>query len=348
MDGTDEYGERITRSLRTHSKQKAQDLIREVEARGYVYENPSTEAPPVTIVEACEKYLVDAVSRGLREATLYKFRLVFRRLQSFAQERGLCFAQHFTVDELRQFRAAWPHRGSSANKRLEELRAFFRFCHDSGWISENPARKLKPQKNDDPPREPFSEEEVQRIVSACDKYPRKGAADPQRLRALIDLLLETGLRLGDAVQLRRDSIVDGVLRIRTTKTRTPVSIPLSEWLLNELRGVQGTSIYFFWSGNGKLKSSIGNWQRALKRLFRLAGVPDGCGHRMRHTVAKRYLNAGVPPERLAMLLCHKSPAITLKYYANWVPERQEELNADVRRVQERYARYPLDGGSSAK
>jgi integrase len=349
MDGTDEYGERITRSLRTHNKQVAQNKIREIEARGYVYEDPSQEAVPVEIVEACEKYLADAVSRGLREATLYKFRLLFGRLQSFAQERGLRFPRDFTVDQLRQFRAAWPHRGSSANKRLEELRAFFRFCYDSGWISENPARKLKPQKNEDPPREPFSEEEVQRIVLACEKYPRKGASDPQRLRALVDLLLETGLRMGDAVQLRRDSIVNGVLRIRTTKTGTPVSIPLSGWLLNELQGIQGTSKdYFFWSGHGKLKSSIGNWQRALKRLFCLAGVPSGCGHRMRHTVAKRYLNAGVPPERLAMLLGHKSPAITLKYYAQWVRERQEELNADVRRVQERYARYPLDGGTSAQ
>jgi len=40
-------------------------------------------------------------------------------------------------------------------------------------------------------------------------------------------------------------------------------------------------------------------------------------------------------------------AAHLKYYSNWVRERQEELNADVRRVQERYARYSLDRGTSA-
>ncbi len=185
---------------------------------------------------------------------------------------------------------------------------------------------------------PFSEDEVNRVLSACERYPRAGAADPQRLRALIDLLLETGLRLGDALRVRRDSIVDGVVCIRTTKTGTSVSIPLSERLVNELRAVEGTSSdYFFWSGHGKLKSSIGNWQRALKRLFRLAEVPGGCAHRFRHTFAKRYLNARVPPDRVAILLGHRDDRIVMKHYSRWIRERQEELNADVRRVQERYA-----------
>ena len=31
----------------------------------------------------------------------------------------------------------------SAMKKLERLRAFFRFCHHSDWIPDNPARKVK-------------------------------------------------------------------------------------------------------------------------------------------------------------------------------------------------------------
>ncbi len=125
VTGTDEHGERITRSLRTYNKQVADDLICKIVARGYVWEESSTEALPVAIAEACEKYLADAESRGLRESTLYKYRLLFRRLQSFAQKRHLQFLRDFTLDELRQFRATLSHRGSSANKRLEELRTFF-------------------------------------------------------------------------------------------------------------------------------------------------------------------------------------------------------------------------------
>jgi hypothetical protein len=38
---------------------------------------------------------------------------------------------------------------------------------------------------------------------------------------------------------------------------------------------------------------------------------------------------GVPLERVAMLMGHRSPSITLKHYASWVKERQEQLEADV-------------------
>jgi integrase len=180
-------------------------------------------------------------------------------------------------------------------------------------------------------------------------YPRSGGADAQRLRALVELLLETGLRLGDAVQLRRDNIVNGKLHLRTAKTGAQIRIPLSPHLVEELQLVRNTGEnYFFWSGQGKLKSCMGDWQRSLKRLFRIAGINDGCAHRFRHTFAKRYLLAGVPPDRVAVLMGHSTQAITLKHYANWVRERQEQLEADVLAVQEKYARYPLDGVPGAQ
>jgi integrase/recombinase XerD len=261
----------------------------------------------------------------------------------------LPFIKDLSVDVLRQFRAAWPHRGASANKRVEELRAFGRFCLESGWILENSARKLKPLKPQDPPREPFTEDQVNLILATCAYYPRSGGADAQRVRALVELLLETGLRLGDAVQIRRDNIVNGKLRLRTAKTGAQIWMPLSAHLVKELQLVRNTGEYhFFWSGRGKLKSCVGDWQRSLKRLFRIAGINDGCAHRFRHTFAKRYLLAGVPPDRVAILMGHTSQAITLKHYAHWVRERQEQLEADVLVVQQKFARYPLDGLEVAK
>lgn len=61
--------------------------------------------------------------------------------------------------------------------------------------------------------------------------------------------------------------------------------------------------------------SQGNWQRCLKKLFRLAGVPEGHAHRFRHTFATDLLLAGVPLDRVATLLGHANSKVTERHYA---------------------------------
>jgi integrase len=96
----------------------------------------------------------------------------------------------------------------------------------------------------------------------------------------------------------------------------------------------------FWTGESKRKSVIGNWQRALKRLFKLAKAPTGHAHRFRHTFAE-LLMSGAPLTSVAQLLGHSSERITEKHYPAWIKGRQEKLEADVRRA------WPkdFDGGS---
>ena len=329
-------GKRTCKSLRTRNWQVAEDLIRKWEVECEISDEiPAVE--PKTIEAACREFLAEAKTRGLRAATIYKYELLLRRLQTFSRDRGLRLIRDVDVEKLRHFRTSWPHRNTAARKRLEELRAFFRFCHESGWIADNPAKKLQAPISSDPPREPFSDEQVEKIRLACDIYPggkaQAARASAQRLRALVELLLHTGLRIGDAVMLRKDCIVDGKLRIRTEKTGTEVFCPLPPSVLNELHMVRCTSTeYFFWTGASKLKSAVGDWQRALKRLFNLAGIPNAFPHRFRHTFAKRLLMARVPPERVAVLMGHRNASITMRHYSTWVKDRQEQLEADVRRV----------------
>ena len=40
-----------------------------------------------------------------------------------------------------------------------------------------------------------------------------------------------------------------------------------------------TDNYYFWSGRGTKKSCVGDYQRAFKKLYELAGVESGHAHR---------------------------------------------------------------------
>jgi integrase/recombinase XerD len=330
-------GQEIRKALGLRDWTRAQDLIREWEADGKVSSDPKPE--PISVKSACDKFIEDAEARGLREPTLYKYRLLFRQLQEFATSQGVKCLRECDLDFVRRFRATWPNRNIAARKKLEALRAFFRFCWESEWVPGNPATKLKPPKTTDPPTMPFTLEEVTRILAACHRYKggrgQRGRVNAQRLRALVLLLRFSGLRIRDAATLRRDRLVKGKLLLYTAKTGTPVYCPLPESVVRELEIARGTNpLFFFWSGEGKPKSCVGDWQRSLKKLFKLAGVPDGHAHRFRHTFATDLLLAGVPLDRVATLLGHTNSKITEKHYAPWIRARQEQLEADVRKVWE--------------
>lgn len=109
--------------------------------------------------------------------------------------------------------------------------------------------------------------------------------------------------------------------------------PLPEFVTQALDAApQENGRYFFWSGESKVKSAVGDWERSLSKLFRLAEVSHGHAHRFRDTFAVELLLAGVPLERVSVLLGHQSVKITEKHYAPWVHARQAQLEADVRRA----------------
>ena len=94
-----------------------------------------------------------------------------------------------------------------------------------------------------------------------------------------------------------------------------------------------TDTRYFWSGEGKIESIVRSWQARLKKVFDLAKVSKAGGnavsHRFRDTFAVELLLAGVPIERVSILLGHQSVRVTERHYNPWVRSRQEQLEADV-------------------
>ncbi len=332
----------IRQSLKLRDWQKAQETVRDWEARGSIEPDPEPGSEQLVTVEgACAQFLQDAQARNLKPPTIYKYDLLFRQMQTFAVREGLRFIREFDVEQVRKFRASWTNRNLAARKKFEHLRAFFRFCFESAWVPSNPAAKMKPPRTSEPPTAPFTPDELTRIMAALDSYPDK--LNRVRLRALVLLLRHSGLRLGDAVTLAKDrieiirdsrgSISEGKLFLYTAKTGTPVYCPLPAFVVTALEAIPTSSRFYFWNGDSERKGLVGStWWRPLNRLFKLAGVTDGHAHRFRDTFAVTLLLAGVPMDRVSILLGHSSIKVTEKHYAPWVKARQEQLESDVRRT----------------
>lgn len=290
----------------------------------------------VTVASACETFDADAKARGLEASTMKKYAALFTQLKAYSSQRGIRFLEQLNLDELRLFRQSWRDNEISALKKLERLRSFLRFAQESGWIKENPAKKLVNPKVTSPPTMPFTRQQMIDMLAACEQYPDNygagGKANVVRLRCLVLFLRFSGMRIGDAVTCPVDRLKGDRVFLYTQKTNVPVNVKLPPFVVEALKAMPRVSErYFFWTGEGTADTVAGNWRRSLRKLFKLAGIKSGHPHRFRDTFAVELLLAGTPLDRVAVLLGHSSVKVTERHYSPWIRDRQEQLEADLER-----------------
>jgi integrase/recombinase XerD len=135
----------------------------------------------------------------------------------------------------------------------------------------------------------------------------------------------TGLRIRDVVTLRPNEIQDGRLVKKTQKRGTIISLKLPQTLIDALGEIDSGGGYYFWSGNGKVKSRIGDYQRALSERFKKAKV-QAYAHLFRHTLVSELIAQGWQPYDIAKIVGHKSSKTTESVYATWIKAAQNRLD----------------------
>jgi site-specific recombinase XerD len=322
IDWTMINGQRVRKSLGIRDWQAAQRRARDMEA-----DRVTVVGEAVTVEKAVSEFEKDAET-NVTPRTLRKYKILLKRLNAFCKGRGLIFLKQVTVVEVRDFRNGWTqYSPRTAGKHIERLKRFFNWCVENQWMEASPAKPLRIPKAGETDVVPFSEEEIGKILKACDQYE---GPNRKRLRILTDLMLESGLRISDAVMISKDRIVKTphgyAATLRTAKTGTAVSCPLPDKLAKAILSLEGKTP--FWSGTSDVESPAKNWRKIYARVFKAAGVV-GHPHQFRHTTAKRLLVNGVPITVVATLLGN-TEKVCRENYAKWIPERQDAFEASIR------------------
>lgn len=212
--------------------------------------------------------------------------------------------------------------GSNASvaRRLAAISAFYRFLLLDEVIEKSPASYIRrpPVDPDFTATEALTQREAIRLLDAATDHSL-------RAQTLVDLLLSTGLRISEAINIRESDISEGRLLI-TRKGGKKSAVYLPEHTLRNLRELtqttgrevenlenKGGSALVFVTRTGK------PWQRSnvdglLRKIALKTGIKKTVSaHVLRHTHATLALEMGVALHHLQDSLGHKDPRTTRRY-----------------------------------
>ena len=212
------------------------------------------------------------------------------------------------------------------------LHTLFKMAYMEDMVDRNPMDKVaRPVPRKDEIRETEAQaltlDELRAVLEALE-------AEPLKWRALVRLLIDTGIRRGECCGLRWDDVdLDaGTITIRRNLCYTPqkgvyidtpksgkfreVDIgPESAALLLALKGESGGG-YVFTQENGLDPMHPHSPTKYLKRLSKRCGVPDLHPHKLRHTFASIAITAGADVASVSEALGHSDKAVTLRMYTH--------------------------------
>jgi integrase/recombinase XerD len=301
-------------------------------------EEPAPSKARVTIADACTIFVTSRASAGVAPATLRKYRTFAKQIETFFDRRGYVMIDQITPGDIDLFWANWKLGLRAKGKRLTTLRAFFRFCANRKWIPESPVSsdiKAPVGSSKAANKAPFTDDEVTRILDACDKVKVEwknetglGVWTGEDLKDVIWLMLYTGFRISDATLFSMKRLHGDQVFIRAKKNGGDVFAYLPDWLSERLqaRAKRFGDRPFVVARSDRLETITNIWRRRLAKAFELAEPFEepATPHRFRHTFARILLQRGVPVADVADLLGDDEKTVR-EHYARWVPERQARL-----------------------
>ncbi len=266
------------------------------------------DGPDLDSEDLLQTYLNAKKVEGRSAATIERYRYLLTRLRD---ETGVPFYR-ITVHHVRAYLTTERERGISSGT-LEGNRqcynAFFGWLQREGLIEKNPMVNLTAIKKPTVKRLPFSDVELQKLLTS--------AGDSLRDLAIISFLASTGCRISEACGANEEDIdwQHSCLTVtgKGDKQRTVYLDELSVWYLTDYLKSRTDESPALFIGRGSERMTPGGVRAMLKQLEKRSGVENVHPHRFRRTRATSLIDAGMPIQDVKTILGHDKLDTTMTY-----------------------------------
>lgn len=229
-----------------------------------------------------------------------------------------------TGDDIQNYLASLPDCASSVARHASALRGFYKFLMLEKIINENPTANLELPKRSRPLPKFLSVDEIELLISSAGDI--KNAT---RLRAMIELVYASGLRVSELCELPLTAILGDKLLIhgkgakeRIVPMHAGAIAALQKWLA--VRDDE-KSKYVFPGGGASGHITRDGFFKILKKCAVLAGIDPRrvSPHVLRHSFASHLLAGGANLRAIQTMLGHEDISTT-QIYTHVMPEQLRE------------------------
>ncbi len=281
-----------------------------------IYYLPNQLLNMLNLKDAHQQFIGHLKGKSRAGATILAYGKDIEQLVSYLVGQGKEDASVVTLDDLQTFMGKLLKEGYTAksiSRKTNSTKTFFKFLKTSAVLSEDPATDLEhPKFENKPPR----------ILSQIEyRAPRDAARGDLRIYAIIETLLQTGIRIGELAKISLEDIdLDSEspnVYIKPQEGTNERTIPLNRPVVDGLKKYlevrpksPNKALFITKTGRPLL---IRNIRTAIDRYFRMAGIKGAKVNDLRHTWVAHHLSAGTSLVLISKLAGHKRVSTTERY-----------------------------------
>lgn len=269
-----------------------------------------------------EKFVSNLKSQGKSEFTIIAYKKDLEQFVGFLTSKEKNDMREIKKEDIETFinkLLQENYTKKSASRKLNSIRTFFRYLKNEGIIEQNPSLDVSHPKYSQAPPRIFSKLEYRALRDM-------GKEDP-RTYALIEVLLQTGIKIGELANLHLSDMENDNLRIRTYGKNPERRVPLNkaakkaiaEYLKLRGNSTQDDHLFITRTGHALL---IRNIRQIIARCFREVGIENATVNDLRNTFIAYQLINGASVEYIARIVGHRRLSSTERFL-NLVKEEAE-------------------------
>lgn len=258
------------------------------------------------------EFIESLQEKGRSPSTILAYRADVEQLVDFAVKRQKPSPEMLVPQDIADFRdflMSKKYTAKTVSRKLNAIKTFYRWLKDEGYITRDPSKDIE---------HPKIEASMPKFLNELEyRALRDVVRDDPRITAIVELILQTGMRISEIANLKIHNLKGDKIIIEKHATQPKRTVTYNESARNAVENYlkirpKADSEYVFISKTGN-PLAVRNIRAAIDKYMQKAGVPQYSVNDIRSTFIVENLKRGVDLVTVSQAVGHKRLSTTERY-----------------------------------